>query len=93
LYAAKGAPYSRCALFVYGKKGNLMRRILSLLVGFGLGGLIGAALVRLLPESHTLRARLQQGWNESLVAAQSASAQRRAELEAELAAKMKLPGG
>jgi hypothetical protein len=68
-----------------------MRRILSLLIGFGLGGVIGAVIVRLLPGNDTLRSRLEQGWRESLVAARAASAQRRAELEAELATKLKLP--
>jgi gas vesicle protein len=66
-----------------------MRRIMSLLIGFGLGGVIGAALLRLLPGNQTVRARLQAGWQESLAAARAASAQRRAELEAELAQKMK----
>lgn len=67
-----------------------MRRILSLLIGFGLGGLIGAVLVRLLPGTPELKARLRQGWRDSLADARAASAQRRTELEAELADKMKL---
>ncbi len=71
-------------------KGTLMRRILSLLIGFGLGGLIGAALVRLMPGTPELKARLRQGWQESLAEARAASTRRRLELEAELADKMKL---
>jgi hypothetical protein len=67
-----------------------MRRILSLLIGFALGGVIGAALIRLLPGSTTLRARLEAGWQQSLAEARQATTARRAELEAELAARMKL---
>lgn len=71
------------------QKGQSMRRILSLLIGFGLGGLIGAALVRLMPGTPELKARLRQGWQESLAEARAATTRRRLELEAELAEKMK----
>ncbi len=66
-----------------------MRGILSLLVGFGLGGLIAVVFVRLLPGTPAFKARLQEGWRDSLADARAAAAQRRAELEAELAEKMK----
>lgn len=72
------------------QKGQSMRRILSLLIGVGLGGLIGAALVRLMPGTPELKARLRQGWQESLAEARAVTTRRRLELEAELADKMKL---
>jgi gas vesicle protein len=66
-----------------------MRKLLSLLVGFGLGALIGAALVMLLaPQSgEQLVASLKRGWEETMDEARKAGQQKRIELQAELAAK------
>jgi gas vesicle protein len=66
-----------------------MRKLFSLMIGFGLGALIGAALVMLLaPQSgDQLVAKLKQGWEETMAEARKASQERRIELQAELAAK------
>jgi gas vesicle protein len=65
-----------------------MRTLLSLLIGFGIGAAIGAALVVVFaPDAgEQISARLKSGWEETLAEARTASAVRRAELEAELAA-------
>ena len=66
-----------------------MRKIASLFLGLGLGAGVGALVVTLFaPTSgQQLIANLKAGWEETLAAARVASAERRAELEAELAAK------
>ena len=66
-----------------------MRKILSLMLGLGLGAAIGVLVVTLFaPTSgEQLVANLKAGWEETLAAARIASAERRQELEAELAAK------
>lgn len=66
-----------------------MRKIASLLIGLGLGGAAAVLLVTLFaPTSGAqLVANLKAGWQETLAAAQAASAERRKELEAQLAAK------
>jgi gas vesicle protein len=66
-----------------------MRKLLSLLLGFGVGVTIGAALVMLLaPQSgEQFLASLKRGWEETMEEARKASQQRRLELQAELAAK------
>ena len=66
-----------------------MRKIVSLLLGVSLGAGIGVALVTLFaPTSgEQLVANLKAGWEETLAEARIASAARRKELEAELAAK------
>jgi gas vesicle protein len=66
-----------------------MRKVLSLLIGLGLGAGVGVLLVTLFaPTSgEQLVANLKAGWEETMAAARLASAQRRQELEAELAAK------
>ena len=66
-----------------------MRKILSLMLGLGLGAAIGVLVVTLFaPTSgEQLVANLKAGWEETLAAARVASAERRKELEAELAAK------
>lgn len=64
-----------------------MRRLLSLMVGLGLGIGVGWLVVTLFsPVSGTqLRANARAHYEESLAAARRAAAERRAELEAELA--------
>ncbi len=66
-----------------------MRKILSLMLGLGLGAGVGVLLVTLFaPTSgEQLVANLRAGWQETLAEARLASAQRRKDLEAELAAK------
>ncbi len=66
-----------------------MRKVLSLLIGLGVGAGVGVLLVTLFaPTSgEQLVANLKAGWEETMAAARLASAQRRQELEAELAAK------
>jgi hypothetical protein len=66
-----------------------MRKILSLMLGLGLGAGVGVLLITLFaPTSgEQLIANLKAGWEETLAAARLASAERRKELEAELAAK------
>jgi gas vesicle protein len=66
-----------------------MRKLLSLLVGFGVGAGIGVLLVMLLvpQSSDQLIASLKRGWEETMTEARKASQERRIELQAELAAK------
>ena len=66
-----------------------MRKILSLMLGLSLGAAIGVLVVTLFaPTSgEQLVANLKAGWEETLAAARIASAERRQELEAGLAAK------
>jgi len=66
-----------------------MRKILSLMLGLGLGAGVGVLLITLFtPTSgEQLVANLRAGWEETMAAARLASAERRKELEAELAAK------
>jgi len=66
-----------------------MRKIASLMLGMGLGAGVGVLVVTLFaPTSgEQLIANLKAGWEETLAAARFASAQRRQELEAQLAAK------
>lgn len=66
-----------------------MRKILSLMLGLGLGAGVGVLVVTLFaPTSgEQLVANLKAGWQETMAAARLASAERRTELEAELAAK------
>ena len=65
-----------------------MRKLLSLLIGFGVGAGLGFVLVMLFaPQSgQQLTANLKRGWEETMDEARKASQQRRVELEAELAA-------
>lgn len=69
-----------------------MQKLTSLLLGFGLGALIGAALVMLFVPSSgdQIIAELKRGWNETLDEARKASQQRRRELEAQLAARQQI---
>ncbi|MBL8155571.1 MAG: hypothetical protein JNM70_15415 [Anaerolineae bacterium] len=69
-----------------------MRKLTSLLLGFGLGALIGVALVMLFVPSSgdQIIAELKRGWNETLDEARKASQQRRRELEAQLAARQQI---
>jgi gas vesicle protein len=64
-----------------------MRKLVSGLLGLGLGAAAGALLVLLFaPASgQEIVALLQRSWAETMTAARQASARRRAELEAELA--------
>ncbi len=64
-----------------------MRKLLSWLLGLGLGATAGALLVLLFaPASgQEIITHLRQSWQEVLAEARLANAQRRAELEAELA--------
>ena len=66
-----------------------MRKLLSLGLGLGLGAGLGVLLVTLFaPTSgEQLIANLKAGWEETMAAARIAAAERRKELEAELAAK------
>lgn len=66
-----------------------MRKLISLMLGLGVGAGVGALVVTFFaPTSGAqLVANLKAGWEETLAAARVASAERRAELEAELAAK------
>jgi gas vesicle protein len=66
-----------------------MRKIVSLMLGLGLGAAVGVLLVMLFaPTSgEQLVANLRAGWEETMAAARIAAAERRKELEAELAAK------
>jgi gas vesicle protein len=69
-----------------------MRKLTSLLLGFGLGALVGAALVMLFVPSSgdQIIAELKRGWSETLEEARKASQQRRRELEAQLAARQQI---
>jgi hypothetical protein len=64
-----------------------MRKLVSWLLGLGIGSATGIVLVWFLApvSGPQLIARLRQGWAETLEAARSANQARRAELEAELA--------
>ena len=64
-----------------------MRKLLSWMLGLGLGAAAGALLVMLFaPASgQEIMASLQRGWAESLNEARRANGKRRAELEAQLA--------
>ena len=64
-----------------------MRKLLSWMLGLGLGAAAGALLVMLFaPASgQEIMASLQRGWAESLHEARKANSKRRAELEAQLA--------
>ena len=66
-----------------------MRKILSLMIGLGLGAGVAVLLITLFTPTSgdKLVANLKAGWEETLAAARLASAERRKELEAELAAK------
>lgn len=68
-----------------------MRKILGLLVGFGAGAALGAVLVMLFaPASgEEIVNRLKAGYRETLAEARKASDQRRAQLEAQLAARQR----
>jgi gas vesicle protein len=70
-----------------------MNKLISLAVGFGVGALIGAALVLLFaPTSgETLVKSLKDGYAETLEDARAAAELRRKELEAELKAKRGAP--
>lgn len=69
-----------------------MRKLLSLLLGLALGISVGALVVLLFAPSSgdQLVSRLQHSYAETLEAARRASAERRAELEAELAQRQRL---
>jgi gas vesicle protein len=76
-----------------------MRKLTSLLIGFGLGAAVGAAMVMLFsPTSgEQLVDNIKRGYAETMAEARKASAVRRAELEAQLAEmrnknKPRLPG-
>jgi gas vesicle protein len=64
-----------------------MNKLLSWMLGIGLGALVGALLVMLFaPASgQEIVAQLRRGWQATLAEARKANAERRAELEAELA--------
>lgn len=64
-----------------------MRKLLSWMLGLGLGAAAGAVVVMLFaPASgQDIILALQRGWAETLNEARKANAKRRAELEAELA--------
>ncbi|MEO8607008.1 MAG: YtxH domain-containing protein [Chloroflexota bacterium] len=64
-----------------------MRKLISLVMGFGLGATIGAAMVMLFsPTSgEQLVDNIKRGYAETMAEARKASAVRRAELEAQLA--------
>ncbi len=66
-----------------------MRKILSLMVGLGLGAGVGVLLVTFFTPSsgEQLLANLRAGWEETMAAARIASTERRKELEAQLAVK------
>lgn len=64
-----------------------MRRLLSLIVGMGLGAAVGVAIVMLFAPATGEQwvKELKRGWSETMEEARKASEQRRLELEAELA--------
>jgi hypothetical protein len=68
---------------------DAMRKLMGLLVGFGVGAALGVVLVMLFaPASgEELVKRLQTGYRETLTEARKASDQRRAQLEAQLTAR------
>lgn len=63
-----------------------MRKLLSLVIGVGLGAAFGMALVMLFApvSGEQLVANLKRGWDETMEEARKASEQRRLELEAQL---------
>ncbi len=63
-----------------------MRKLLSLLLGLGIGAAVGALVIMLLPPAEEpFVARLKRGWAETMEEARQASARKRAALEAQLA--------
>jgi len=64
-----------------------MRKLLSLGLGFGIGALLGVAIVMLFAPTtgEQMVQNLKRGWDETLEEARKASEQRRRELEADLA--------
>jgi gas vesicle protein len=77
-----------------------MRKLLSLVIGFGLGAAIGATMVVLFAPTSgdQLVENIKRGFAETMAEARNASTLRRIELEAEVAAmraknkKPQLPG-
>lgn len=65
-----------------------MRKLISWLIGFGVGAALGATLIVLFSpvSGPELVARFKQGWAETMAEARRANAVRRAELEAQLRA-------
>lgn len=70
-----------------------MARLAGWLIGFSLGGAIGAVLVMLFVPvtAEEIRHRLKAGYEETMEAARLASEKRRLELEADLARKQGRP--
>jgi gas vesicle protein len=66
-----------------------MRKVLSLMLGIGLGAAVGVILVMLFAPvtGDQLVSNLKEGWQETLDEARQASQKRRRELEADLAAR------
>ena len=66
-----------------------VNKLLSLLIGIGIGALLGAALVLLFApvSGDTLVKNLKEGYADTLEEARSAAEDRRAKLEAELKAR------
>lgn len=65
-----------------------MRRLLAAVIGISLGTGAGVLLARwFAPQAEQIKARLQQGWEETLDDARQASQQRKAEMLADLAAR------
>lgn len=65
-----------------------MRRLLTALIGIGLGAGAGVLLARwFAPQTDQIKARLEQGWAETLDDARHASQQRKAEMLADLAVR------
>jgi gas vesicle protein len=65
----------------------MVRRLLSLVIGMGLGAAVGVAIVMLFAPTTGDQwvKELKRGWSETMEEARKASEQRRRELEAELA--------
>jgi gas vesicle protein len=74
-------------LFVGQTRGTAMQKLLSWLLGIGLGALMGALLVIFFAPASgpEITRHLKHSWTATLDDARRASAERRAELEAELA--------
>ncbi len=68
-----------------------MRKLLSWMLGIGLGATVSVLLVMLFAPASgpDIIAQFKQGWNATLEEARQANMQRRAELEAELARRQK----
>lgn len=64
-----------------------MRKLLSLMMGVGIGGAVGAVIVMLFAPTSgdQFIKNLKRGWAETMDEARAAREQRRQELEAELA--------